>query len=87
MIVSTKLATYCMVLVISDIVLMMFFIVFGTNQDKVHQIDTPSINNCCTLRILHVNIRSLKPHLDKLEALIMSLESPPEIMSSRNMAL
>ena len=29
---------------------------------------------------LHLNIRSLKPHFDKLEALILSLESPPDII-------
>ena len=30
--------------------------------------------------VLHLNIRSLKPHFDKLEALILSLESPPDII-------
>ena len=29
---------------------------------------------------LHLNIRSLKPHFDKLEALILSLESPLDII-------
>ena len=30
--------------------------------------------------VLHLNIRSLKPHFDKLEALILSLESTPDII-------
>ena len=30
--------------------------------------------------VLHLNIRSLKPHFDKMEALILSLESPPDII-------
>ena len=30
--------------------------------------------------VLHLNIMSLKPHYEKLEALILSLESPPDII-------
>ena len=30
--------------------------------------------------VLHLNTMSLKPHFEKLEALILSLESPPDII-------
>ena len=30
--------------------------------------------------VLHLNIRSLKPHFDNLESLFLSLESPPDII-------
>ena len=33
-----------------------------------------------TISIIHINIRSIKKHLDELEALILSLESPPDII-------
>ena len=33
-----------------------------------------------TVSVLDLNIRSLKPHFDKLEALILSLESPRDII-------
>ena len=49
-------------------------------QSERHQVVNSRDNECFALRILHVNIRSLKPHLDKLEALILSLESPPDII-------
>ena len=37
-------------------------------------------NSFKLLSVLHLNIRSLKPHFTKLEALILSLESPPEVI-------
>ena len=33
-----------------------------------------------TISIIHINIRSIKKHLDELEALILSLEYPPDII-------
>ena len=60
---------------------MIFCIVFGNDEiTKTQEVVKSSDNKCSTLRIFHVNIRSLKPHLDKLEALILSLESPPDII-------
>ena len=33
-----------------------------------------------SLSVLNVNVRSLKSHLEKLEAIVLSLESPPDIL-------
>ena len=37
-------------------------------------------NSFKLLSVIHLNIPSLKPHFTKLEALILSLESPPEVI-------
>ena len=33
-----------------------------------------------TISVLHLNVRSMKPHFDKLEALVNGLESPLEVL-------
>ena len=40
--------------------------------------DTKSYSN--TISVLHLNVRSMKPHFDKLESLVIGLESPLEIL-------
>ena len=37
-------------------------------------------SNSCSLTILNLNVRSLKRHIEDLEALVHSLESPPDIL-------
>ena len=37
-------------------------------------------SNSCSLTILHLNVRSLKRHIEDLEALVHSLESPPDFL-------
>ena len=32
------------------------------------------------MKVFHLNVRSLKPHFEQLEALILSLETPPDII-------
>ena len=53
-------------------------------MNLVFFVDTPTKkeekNPDLSLSVLHINIRSLKPHLDKLEALVLSLEKTPEII-------
>ena len=36
--------------------------------------------SCSSLIVLNLNVRSLKKHLEDLEALAYSLESPPDIL-------
>ena len=47
------------------------------NFEKENGATKSSLN---TISILHLNVRSIKPHFDKLEALVLGLESPPEVL-------
>ena len=47
------------------------------NFEKENGATKSSLN---TILILHLNVRSIKPHFDKLEALVLGLESPPEVL-------
>ena len=40
----------------------------------------PTANSPIHLSVLHLNIRSLKTHLEELEALVSSFECPPEVI-------
>ena len=40
----------------------------------------PTANSPIYVSVLHLNIRSLKNHLEELEALVLSFESPPDVI-------
>ena len=61
----------------------MFCTVFGTtniNNSKIVTADVPNMPLKTKVSVMHLNVRSLKPHYEKLEALILSLESPPDVI-------
>ena len=60
----------------SIIAWMMFCTVFGTtniNNSKIVTAAVPNMPLKTKVSVMHLNVRSLKPHYEKLEALILSL--------------
>ena len=67
----------------SIIAWMIFCTVFGTtniNNSKIVTAAVPNMPLKTKVSVMHLNVRSLKPHYEKLEALILSLESPPDVI-------
>ena len=80
---STSSTTSMMEESYSIIAWMMFCTVFGTtniNNPKIVTAAVPNVPLKTKVSVMQLNVRSLKPHYAKLEALILSLESPPDVI-------